>query len=265
MDIQQSAIAFLVDPPSLADLNGLLMREWFPIVLTVAMLLFLVSRLRTKHFYFVRHGETILNEAEVRQGEAGSLNEAGKMQADMAGLYLTQFHIQEICSSTFERAKETAEAISERNKNTPVIFSPLLAERRNPSSVVGRSFHDPEVAHMTDLIDKSLHDDNLRVADEENFTDLKTRAVRCLDFLERRGPHEICVVTHKIFLQLLLSYITVGKQLHAADYAKLSFFNPTDNASITICSYSPWRRYTKNRGWTIVSYNERPIKSFVRA
>ncbi len=257
MDFQQAAIAFLIDPPTLADLNTLLMQNWFPIVLVVALLLFLVTRLRTKHFYFVRHGQTILNEAEVRQGEEGSLNEAGKVQADMAGLYLVQFHIQEICSSTFERAKETTDAINERLKTIPITYSPLLVERRNPTSIIGKSYHDPEVERIIGQMDQSFHDDNLRISDEENFADLKIRAERCLDFLEHRGPHEICVVTHKIFLQVLLSYILLGKNLHAAEYAKLSFFNPADNAGITVCSYSPWRRYGKSRGWSIISYNEK--------
>lgn len=257
MDFKQTAIAFLIDPPSLVDLNQFLTENWFPIVLVVSLLVFLISRLRTKHFFFVRHGQTILNEAEVRQGAEGSLNDAGRVQADMVGMFLAQYHIQELCSSTYQRAKETADAINAHLKNVPIVYSPLLVERRNPTAIIGKSYYDPEVQKMIGRMDQSFHDDDLRIADEENFADLKRRAERCLDFLERRGPHEICVVTHKVFLHVLLSYMLAGKKLHASDYAKLSFFNPADNASITVCSYSPWRRFTKTRGWEIVSYNEK--------
>jgi broad specificity phosphatase PhoE len=257
MDFQQSAIAFLVNPPTLMDLNTVLKTNWFSIVLIVTLLLFLISRLRTKHFYFVRHGKTLLNEAEVRQGEEGGLNDAGKTQADMAGIYLSQFHIQEICSSTYLRAKETADAINVHTNNVPIVYSPLLVERKNPTEIIGRSYHDPDVEYIIGRMDQSFHDDDMRISDEENFTDLKKRAARCLDFLEHRGPHEVCVVTHRIFLQVMLSYMLEGKNLHATDYAKLSFFNPADNAGITVCSYSPWRRYTKSRGWNILTYNEK--------
>lgn len=257
MDLRQSAIAFLIDPPSLQDVNQLLTDEWFPIILVAALLLFLISRLRTKHFYFVRHGTTILNEAEVRQGPEGSLNDAGRVQADMVGFYLQQFHVQEICSSTYQRAKETAEAISERLKNAPITYSPLLVERKNPTEIIGKSSRDPDVAYVTGLMDQSFHDDDMRISDEENFADMKKRAEHALNFLEHRGLHEVCVVTHKVFLQMLIAYITAGKRLHAADYAKMSFFNPADNASITICSYSPWGRFTKSRGWKVLSYNEK--------
>jgi len=60
-----------------------------------------------------------------------------------------------------------------------------------------------------------------------------------------------------VFLQMLLSYILEGKNLHARDYAALSFFNPAHNAGVSICSYSPWKKYTKSRGWTIISYDEK--------
>ncbi len=256
MKFQEAVIAFLVHPPTLIDVNQVLMDNWFPIVVVGSLVLFLVSRLRTKHFYFIRHGKTLLNEAEVRQGEAGSLNDAGKVQADMVGLYLTQFYIQEICSSTFQRARETAEAIGAHLSGVPTIYSPLLGERRNPTNIIGKSFHDPEVEKIIGMMDQSFHEDNLRMSDEENFADLKKRSEMCLTFLEHRGPHEVCVVTHKIFLQVLLSYMIHGKKLQAADYAKLSFFSPAENAGITVCSYSPWGRYTKSRGWTIITYNE---------
>lgn len=257
MDLEKSAIQFLIDPPSLTDANRILGENWFYIVLAVALLVFLFSRMRTKHFYFVRHGKTILNEAEVHQGEDGSLNDAGKVQADIVGLYLAQFPIREICSSTFERAKETADAINARLKNIPVVYSPLLAERRNPKEVIGRSHHDPEVKRIIGLMDQSFHADDYRFSDEENFTDLKRRAAQCLDFLERRGAHEICVVTHRVFLEMLLAFMTYGSEFSAVDYTKMSFFKPTGGAGVTICSYSPWRRYGKTRGWTILTYNEK--------
>ena len=41
-----------------------------------------ILRMQPRRFYFIRHGETILNEQHIRQGEDGALSENGKSQAE---------------------------------------------------------------------------------------------------------------------------------------------------------------------------------------
>lgn len=225
--------------------------------LLAALILFLM---RTRRFYFVRHGETILNAEHVRQGESGALSEQGRRQAERAGRYLKRFSIKGILSSPYERARETAQIIN-RHLNVPVAYSPLLVERRNPSEIIGKKDDDPAVVKIVDQMDRSYHNDTYRFSDEENFEDLKKRARRALAFLSHRGEDETCVVTHSLFLKMLIAYLLYRKRLHAADYTKLSFFNASDNANITVCEFHPWKRFSKTRGWEVVSYNERPETS----
>lgn len=213
--------------------------------------------IRPRRFYFVRHGETILNEQHIKQGEDGSLSENGKQQAEKVGAELKRFSIERIISSTYQRAKETAEIINKRLK-VQIIYSKLLAERRNPREIIGKSTRDSEVMRIVDQMDNAYHGDDYRFSDEENFTDLKKRARKCLNLLARQGANETAVITHHVFLKMLIAYLLYRERLHSADFTKLSFFNYSDNAGITICEFRPLEILSPTRGWRVISYNEQP-------
>lgn len=212
---------------------------------------------RPRRFYFIRHGETLLNAQHIRQGADGALSEKGRQQAEKVGGYLKRFPIERIIASTYPRAKETAALINEHLK-VHIIYSPLLAERRNPSEIIGKKRDDPEVVRIVDQMDLAYHDDTYRFSDEENFTDLKKRARKCLNLLARQGARETAVVTHHVFLKMLVAYLLYRERLHAADFVKLSFFNVSDNAGITVCEFHPWKLWNATRGWEVISYNEQP-------
>jgi broad specificity phosphatase PhoE len=210
---------------------------------------------RPKRYFFVRHGATLLNEQHIKQGPEGGLSPTGRKQAELAGIYLVQFHIQKIIASPYERTRQTAEIINTK-LHTSISYSSLLRERTNPSTVIGKSTKDPEVAHVVDLVELRFHDDDFRYADEENFLDLQTRARDTLRYLERQPYARMCVVTHHFFLKSLLGYMLYREKLHFSDYLKLSFFNTLDNGGITICEFHPWRQWNKSRGWSVLSFNE---------
>ena len=208
-------------------------------------------------FYFVRHGETILNAEHIRQGEEGALSERGREQAYRVGNALEDLFIARIISSPFPRAKETS-AIINAHLEVPITYSPLLGERRNPKEIIGKHTDDPEVARIVDQMDLAYHEDDYRFSDEENFDDLKKRARKCLMMLSLQGAGTTCVVTHHIFLKMLLAYMLHRDRLHAADFAKLAFFNFSDNAGITVCDFHPLRIFSPTRGWEVISFNEKP-------
>lgn len=208
-------------------------------------------------FYFVRHGETLLNAQHIRQGEEGALSPNGRRQAESVGRGLEHLSIKRIIASTYPRAQETAVIIN-THLNVPITYSPLLTERRNPKEIIGKSTDDPEVARIIDQVDLSYHDDDYRFSDEENFVDMKKRAKKCLSFLSLEGARNTCVVTHHKFLKILLSYMLYRERIHAADFAKLSFFNMANNAGITVCEFHWWKIFSPTRGWEVISFNEIP-------
>lgn len=228
------------------------------LIFAAAVIAFLVVYfMRPRRFYIVRHGETLLNAARVRQGEDGALSERGRAQAEKVGQYLKRFPIKRILASTYPRAEETARIINAHLK-VPLLSSPLLVERRNPSEIIGKHTDDPEVIRVVDQMDLAYHEDDFRFSDEENFADLKKRAKKCLNLLARQGAREMCVVTHHHFLKMLVAYLLYRERLHAKDFVKLAFFNVSDNAGITVCEYHPWKMFSATRGWEVVSYNEQP-------
>lgn len=229
-------------------------------ILVSALVLFIIIVLlltRPRRFYFVRHGETILNAQHIKQDATGSLSEKGEQQAERVGQALKGLHIKRMLCSTYERARETA-AIINKYLKVSITYSPLLVERKNPHEIIGKSTKDPAVAHIVDQMDLTYHDDNFRISDEENFEDLRERARTCLKLLANQGGRATAVITHHHFLKMVIAYMLYRDTLHAGDFAKLSFFNASDNAGITVCDYHPWKALSKTRGWEVVSYNEQP-------
>ena len=234
--------------PFLSPTAGLVIAALF-----AALLVHLLMRPRL--YYMVRHGETLANAAHLKQGATGGLSEKGKAQAAKVGKALKGLGIGRILSSDFERARETA-AIVNQSLHTRIRYTPLLEERRNPSFIVGKWTHDPAVEHAVEQLDLSYHDDDFRLADEENFLDQKARAKKCLSYLARHGTQNTCVITHHAFLKMLIAVALYRDRLHAGDFVKLSFFNWSDNAGISILEYRPWHRFSPARGWRVVSFNE---------
>lgn len=210
----------------------------------------------SKIIYFVRHGETLNNVLQIKQGPDGPLSVRGREQALATAKRFPKGwrgKPQIIVSSPYERTKETAEIIG-NYLHLKVRYSDLLAERKNPSGIVGREAGDREVRKVLDKIDKSYHEDDLRIADEENFTDLKKRARKLLGYISRRNAKRIIMVTHSRFLKMIVSYMLYGEKLTASQYNTLSFFNKIDNAGMAICTYK--HHWLKKNEWKLIVWND---------
>lgn len=208
-----------------------------------------------KLIYFVRHGESLLNAEGIRQGPTGPLSEKGVKQVTETAKRFPKKKgkPQIIISSPYERTKETAGIIA-KELNLSVEYSDLLAERKNPSEIVGRSGKDKSVQSIVDRIDKSFHDDSLRYSDEENFIDLKERAKKLLAYIAQRDEKRIIMVTHGIFLKMVAAYMLYGEKLTASMYNEVSYFNTMNNAGMAICQYIPhWFRKDE---WKLITWND---------
>lgn len=198
-----------------------------------------------KYYYLVRHGETVLNKEHKRQGEEGALSLVGVQEVEELSKRLLNMNIDKMFVSPFERTRETAKIINSYLKlnDNKIIFSPLIAERKNPTNIIGKDYDDPEAKSFVDTMDKSIHDPNLRISDEENFQDLKNRALLAQKYLIRNGStHNLCV-THGIFLKMFLSTMLYGNDLTVREYAEMSLYNPVDNAGVTLVRYNYLKKY----------------------
>lgn len=209
----------------------------------------------TKLIYFVRHGETENNAKNIRQGPEGHLTEKGRAQALATAKRFPKYNggPQVIIASPYERTKETAEIIG-KELQMGVEYSDLLVERKNPTEIIGHEGEERDVRQIVDRIDKSFHDDNFRYRDEENFVDLKERAKKLLAYIVKRPEKRIIMVTHGIFLKMVVSYMLFGEKLTASEYNNLSYLNPIDNAGMAICSYTT-HLFKKNE-WKLLVWND---------
>ncbi len=200
-----------------------------------------------KYFYLIRHGETILNKERVRQGDKGKLSSKGIAGAIEVGKRLIDRHIQKMFISPYERTLETAKLINQslQIKETSQVITPLLAERKNPSNIIGLSYDDPIANSFISKMDNTIHDPNLRIYDEENFQDLKDRALKTQKFLIKNGKKYNICITHGIYLKMFLATLIYGKDLSVKEYIQINLFNTTDNASITLIKYSFLKKFFK--------------------
>ena len=225
------------------------------LIIGFCIIIFFWKLLSPKHIYFVRHGETILNASHIRQDDKGGLTEDGKEQAKATGLRLSKMHLEHMYVSPYERTMETAGIINEF-VHIPFTYTKLLAERRNPSEIIGKKYDDLAVEKIVNHIDLANHDPKFRYSDEENFADLQKRAKKLLWYLTFRPHKTIVCVTHGIFLKMVLAHIAYGSKLTPLVHATLTYLTTVNNAGITFVTYNPWNIFVGKKVWNIVVFND---------
>ncbi|HUY69763.1 MAG TPA: histidine phosphatase family protein, partial [Candidatus Tyrphobacter sp.] len=155
-----------------------------------------------KKVYFIRHGESEGNAANIRQDATPRLTEKGIRQAEFVAKRCLSLPIELIVSSTMKRAQETAGIISQRI-NRPIETSNLFIERRVPSEQVGLRRDNPSSLEIDKIIEKKFTSPGFRYSDEEGFDDLNARSQKALSFLGGLPQENILVVTHGFFMNII--------------------------------------------------------------
>lgn len=139
--------------------------------------------------YVMRHGETLGNIAKVLDGRRESpLSENGKVQAKVAGEFLSMIDFHKVFTSPLSRAIETAK-IATRNKYSVNIENRLI--ERSCGEFEGLPF---------DAIDRekywNYYDDSQYIS-VEPIKELFDRVHKFLDELKKDyGDKDILIVTH---------------------------------------------------------------------
>ena len=189
-----------------------------------------------KNIYFVRHGESEGNIGPIRQTASTSLTDKGKSQANFVAERCSKLPIDVLISSSMNRARETAQIISEKISK-PFEESDLFVERRRPSEVLGKPKDDP-IAHSAEKeIKANFSKPGWRFSDEENFDDLKNRALAALDYLAARPEENIVVVTHGFFLRIVMACVVMGRDLQGEECENFIRSFHMENTGITVLGY----------------------------
>lgn len=209
-----------------------------------------------KKIYFVRHGITEANIGNREQGPVGPLTELGRKQAEFVAKRLSTLPIDTIVASPQERAKETAEIIASHIKKD-ITFTETLVERKASTEFIGVHQEDPEYVRVKMLShEKRMVDPAWRHSDEDNFFDLKNRAVAALKFLEATPGEHIVAVTHAGILRMIVGVVIFGEELTYLEWTKLYFGLTANNTGITIVKLLDVERPHIPGFWKLVSWND---------
>lgn len=201
-----------------------------------------------KRVYFVRHGVTEANETGAFQLSETPLSEKGAAQAHFVAERFRAIPIDAIVTSSMLRARETAHEISVVT-GCAITESPLFHELLRPSIIRGRNPKEPGVGKVYEQVLKNFTDTSARHSDEENFFDLRERADKAVRFLEDFSGKHIAVVTHGMFLKMLIARMWFpGGDVTPEEFARTEFFLHPSNTGITKCVLTEygWRLWTWN-------------------
>lgn len=197
-----------------------------------------------KKIYFVRHGESVANATRVHSSGVTPLTDRGHAQAETIAERAMKLPIEIIVASTMTRAQETAQHIADKTGRV-IKSSDLFTEGRNASEIIEKPAGDPEVARIQKIIDDNFYQNLPKYSDEEDFGEVKIRALKALAYLEEMPDENILVVTHGWFLAVLVSVAIYGKDVSPRECATFVERAHMENTGVTIIGYdnekySPW-------------------------
>jgi alpha-ribazole phosphatase/probable phosphoglycerate mutase len=176
-----------------------------------------------KTVYFVRHGSTEGNEQGAYQHAHTPLSELGKRQAAFVAHRFERIPVDIVIASDMERAAETGRCIAERNR-FPLVVEPLFHEILHPTILRGKGRDTPEALEIMRFLAEHWTNASVKHSDEENFFDLKTRALRALDYLVARPERTLLVVTHGTFMCMLLGCMMAGEEVSPRLFERIHHF-----------------------------------------
>jgi glucosyl-3-phosphoglycerate phosphatase len=201
-----------------------------------------------KIVYFVRHGSTEGNETRAYQHLHTPLSELGRRQAACVARRFERIPVEIVMTSDMARAEETGRCIAERNR-LPIVVDSLFQEILRPAIIRGKGRDDPEVLEIMRFLAENWTNAQVKHSDEENFLDLKTRALKALAHLAERLERTLLVVTHGTFLCMLICCMMAGEEVSPELFDRIHHFLVLKNTAISVCEYDHGK-------WQLVSWND---------
>ncbi len=201
--------------------------------------------------YLVRHGQTEGNLAHIYQNDTDKISDKGLQEAEFLAKRFESIVIDQIISSPYSRAHETAEKVA-AVKKISITSDPLLVEKRWPKEIEGRSSDDSSIKDIIALLkEKELSDPEWRYSDEERFIDVRARCVTFLSKMEGMATSSkgILIVSHAHTLKVLLAVVIHGKDVSAKLFRDIFYSVSLHNTGITALEHSKER-------WNILTLND---------
>jgi len=200
------------------------------------------------NIYFIRHAATDLLKEGKAQFDDTPLSSLGLAQAEKLASRLETLHLDTIISSPHQRATDTADIIAKK-LSLQTITSPLFAEIKKPLELHGLSKDDPTAKNIYSQINKNISNLDWHYSDEENFSDIKKRALLAIDYLSNLEGDNVAVITHANYLSLLLLFIADPDFSDPSFFVKWRSFCRITNTGITHLTF-------QDSKWHLRSWND---------
>ncbi len=199
--------------------------------------------------FFVRHGESKMNERNVYQNKNTALSKKGVKQAKAVARKLKGIGIEAVFSSDYRRAMQTAKLI-QRQIGKKIAYTNLLGELREPSEMVGVDHDAPEAIEMRRI--REIHADNKkwRYGDGENTHELRERVLKWVQNVRKSGKGSVLAVTHQLVITMIIAIAVFGENVTGKQfYQALRLFRQS-NTGITECEIR------EDGTWKILTFND---------
>lgn len=199
--------------------------------------------------YFVRHGQSRDDVLSVHQRPDSPLSETGIRQAEkVAEHFHNSIPVDYIVSSPLLRARQTTSKIAEK-LGKEVEYEDLVAEVKKPVELIGQQRSDPEFDTLRTMIKEKFAYPAWHYSTEENFHDVKRRALAFLSWVEVREDEHLVVVSHGHFLTMVFLVMVFRKLVTPEEYLHYDDFAHMDNTGITTCEYKVGK-------WKMLQWND---------
>lgn len=206
-----------------------------------------------KTVYLVRHGQSEGNVSPVFQATNSPLSEHGLRQAKEIAKRTSNLSFETLIASPLQRAKQTAEAISEET-GKEIEFQELFVERVKPTAINGKPFTDKKADEIWRAWEKSLVTPGMRSEDGENYNDLVARADKALSFLGDRNEDSLVVVSHGYFLRTVVARVILGETLTGDTFKAFQKSVSMENTGLTVLQY--YANFEEEAKWHLKIYND---------
>jgi len=201
----------------------------------------------------VRHGQSVDNASPVFQSVDSPLSKKGIAQANSIAERLSVIEFEALIASPVQRAKETAEYISEKT-DKKIIFSDLFVERIKPDEIDGKPWTDEDANKIWRAWEETLYTPGQHVSNGENYDDTVTRVDKALSFLEKRPEQTLAVVTHGYFLRAVVARVLLGDRLTGPIMKRFQERASVENTAITVLNYR--NAFEEDFAWRLWMLND---------
>ncbi|MEN9649832.1 MAG: hypothetical protein RL094_799 [Candidatus Parcubacteria bacterium] len=200
-----------------------------------------------KRVYFVRHAESETNVGNVPSKPDTMLTEYGREQARITAKRFANIKFEKLISSTYPRAIDTAQEISQVTGKT-FETKDFLIERVRPSETLNMTKGETDyIASHAQYEEHFLRGETYK--DGEGYNELIERARQTFSYLESLSEQSIVVVTHGMFLKVLMAYAVLGDAITPVTCYRFFKHVNTKNTGISLLEFD-------SKGWKVIVWND---------